>query len=261
MRKNKNVNKIKMSKWDLLDEEQKQIGKELEKLLKKKYDKVEMVYTNLGYETFKRGITVHIYQNDYDYKEINLKYPIDATNEEYFETVIYCMKNKKWNNEHIASPEEKYIIDILSELQGEELYIFDGYLYGNEYEISLNDVDYIANDKINNILEIYSDEEKFEINLLDGTIESEENDNAEPITVDFIEKVVEKFNKLNYWCKLFCDRDMIYIRDNGTNNIRELVAIDDIDYVSLKNKKLFVSHNEDEHGFDSFTINKYGIEM
>lgn len=244
---------------------QKESGIKIKEELSKKLDgiKVDVAYANSDYISGK-GFAFYIYhnKNNYDYKKINVNYVEEAKVIDYVLFILECLnKNDENVTEHIATAEEKYIIDILNKIQAEKLYIFDGCLYGNGYEIGLDDVDYIAHDKINNILEIYSDEEKFEIDLLDGTIESEEDDNGEPITVNFIEKVVEKFNELNYWCKLFCDRDMIYIRDKETNNIQELVAIDDMDYVSLKNRKLFVSHSEDEYGFDSFTINEDGIEM
>ncbi|WP_035290954.1 hypothetical protein [Clostridium sp. KNHs214] len=104
---------LRMTKWELLDKEQKELGMELKELLQKKYDRVEILQTNLGFETFSRGIGVNIYTNKYDYKEINLKYPCDATVKDYYKTVVYAIECEEWHREHNSSPEERFIIDLL----------------------------------------------------------------------------------------------------------------------------------------------------
>lgn len=165
---------LRMTKWEILDNEQKEIGMELKELLQKKYERVEILQANIGFETFSRGIGVNIYTNKYDYKEINLKYPTDATAQDYYETIVYAMECKKWNREHNSSPEERFIIDLLEKYECEDMTVVFDELR------SFNSEDTIAVGYINNI----------KVDFGSKTMEIEE-ENEGVFIVDFNEETIE----------------------------------------------------------------------
>ncbi|WP_102400482.1 hypothetical protein [Haloimpatiens massiliensis] len=166
---------LRMTKWEILDNEQKEIGMELKELLQKKYERVEILQANLGFETFSRGIGVNIYTNKYDYKEINLKYPCDdATAKDYYETVMYCLENKDWNREHNSSPEERFIIDLLEKYECEDMtVVFDELRsFNNEDTIAVDYISKISFDSETKQLEIEEENEGvFIVDFNEETIE------------------------------------------------------------------------------------------
>jgi len=171
---------LNITKWEVLDTKQKELGKQLKELLEKKYDKVEMVYSSLGCETDIRGLTVHMYSNEYDYKEISLKYPTEASVKEYYNAVVVCMDTKEWTREHNASPEEIYITELLKKHRCEDLYI-------RYNELSSNNVDSETTVYIDDICEL-------KYYASDGKLVVRESGEEDEVIVDLVNGII-KYNK------------------------------------------------------------------
>lgn len=245
------------------------LGEQLKKDLENYFNtKVEIAYVNEDYNSVSQGFMIYLYLDKYNYKKIGLNYLPCLDTNDYIGSVKYALENNRFDI-HIASIEEIYISQILKKNTIHDLYIFDGWLMGNGYEIDLNDVDYFSHDKMNSLLEIWSDEEKFEIDLLDETIEFIEPDckieKAEPIDNKFMNKLCDSWNRIkDTWCTLsYSNKDeCLKLKDIETGNITTLAALDDINYIKLdeREKKLIVEYDEDEYGFTGFTLSTVGIE-
>lgn len=112
-----------------LDKQQKEMGDAIEQLLKEDGYNVQIVYSNLNINTIERGITVWLYQNKYDYKEISLKYPLENTSaKEYVESVIYALETKQYHL-HKASFEEIFFIEMINRYEAKEMSVFMGELH------------------------------------------------------------------------------------------------------------------------------------
>jgi hypothetical protein len=255
---------------EIIEQLQLEMGKKIKEELSKEFKRVDVGYVNLDYSVTKGYVFyLYAYMDNYDYIKVNVNFVEDATVENYVHFILESVDKNENITEHFASAEERYIIDILNETNLDSIYVFDGCLYADEYEIGLNDIDYISYDKINSILEIYSDEEKFEINLKDETIEYIEDDikaeTTEIIDNSFMHKICNEWNQIEgiWGILLYNDEDeCLRIKDLETGNINELAGLDDINYIKLDKakKKIYVEYDEDECGFSSFELSLVGIE-
>lgn len=257
-----------------------EMGNKIKEELSRYFFKIDIGYVNLDYSVSK-GYVFYIYNyiNEYDYAIINTNFVVGATPEYYVDFIINCIEENKNLVEHFASPEEKFILDVLGKNKVKNLYVFEGELYSkNDYEgIDLSSVDYIAFDKINNILVIYSDEEQFEINLTDETInwltepdyedetaDYDREESGEIIDNDFLHTLCNKWNQLQgIWGILLYEDECLKIKDIKNENINELVALDDINFIKFnkEKKEIFVGYdNADDENFTSFKLTKDGIE-
>ncbi|MBC2580844.1 hypothetical protein [Clostridium sp. DJ247] len=236
------------------------LGRELENDLN---TRIEISYCNEDYEGDKEFI-VYIYSNKYDYKKVYLNYleGISSTNE-YFTAVKYALIQGEFYV-HTASAEEKYIQEVLESTGVTNLYISDGCLCSTKNEcddIGLDYIDSIKYNKAERMIEITVIEEKFKIDLVNETITYREENNVESIAMDSINRVVDIWNKLNYWCSLGLKDDSIVLLDNESNNSGKIVDISNIDILNLKDNVVNIQFlKADEHGFDCCSINQYGIE-
>lgn len=252
-----------------LDRGQLQLGNCIVNELLNQGKKVKISYTNLNYAKGK-GFTIRVYLNEYDYKEYNLKYLPDTKVEEYF-NCISCMDRDKSYRLHKSTADERYLIDILElqeinyHIDGDFLYIGDDF---NENAIDTTEIEELHyNKSYTFILISQEDGTEIKLDLANERIiyteneEDEELEKAEIITIDFIKRLVSEFNKLNYWCSLVFKDNSIYIVDKETNNLQELIDIDDIDIIKLKDNKLSIEFiDEDENGFNCCLIDKKGIQ-
>lgn len=230
--------------------------------------KVEVCYINLRYKK-DRGYTFYIYSNQYDYRKITVNYVPGVTIENYTNFIIGCLNNEdECVLNHVASSEEKYVVDIINRTNAENLYVIDGRLMGEGFEIGLDDnVEYLSYNKLSGTLEIQSAGEKFEIDLVKENIifVNEYEPEAKPINNNFMHKVCNSWNQIKgIWAiLLYSDEDeCLRIKDIETGNITDLVGLDNINYIRLneREKKICVEYVEDEHGFTGFELSLAGIE-
>lgn len=247
-----------------LDREQLMIGGNIEKALQLQDKKVHISYTNLNYAKGK-GYTIRIYENNYDFRQYNLNYISGSTVEEYINCINYMDKDKSYIL-HRSTADERYLIDIAEALEV-NYYIDSDFLYiGDDMENAIDVTEIKELHYIKGKLCVFitnEDEEKIKLDLAREEIIylEEEDDNTEPLTIDFIKNVVAEFNKLNYWCNLVFKDNGIYILHKESNNLQELIDIDNIDVISLKDNVLFIGFSdEDENGFTSCLIDKHGIQ-
>lgn len=256
MKKLKNVNQL-----------QKEIGELVKERLSENLNgmKVEVSFINADYKTGK-GYEFYVYHNNnnYDYKKVNVNYVENASVIDY---ALFVLESLTVNNnyiEHIASPEEKYISEILEATNVHKLFIIDGILYDSESDnsITLADIDEISYNIVDCKMVITDDDEIFTVDLVQEQITSNLYDEpvGETITADFIQKLVNEWNKLDMWCKLSNDRDVIYLKDKETGNVQELLGVDDIEMIKFSNNELFMEFDKEKNGFTSLVINKNGIE-
>jgi hypothetical protein len=263
-----NNNKKFKLKWrnyimEKINQQQKELGNEISsKLTEILGKKVEIGFV-LGED---KEFIFDIFDDKYDYKKIQLNYLNNITSDEYISHILYLLQQEKYEF-HESTPEERYIIDILEETEIENLYIIDGILcnIGSEYEIDLSCVDELSYNRIECKMHIISDDEEFDIDLINEEIkmlgEELSDDEVETITSEFLQKVTDEWNKLNYWCLLEFDNNFIYIIDKEHNKKTELLAIDDIELIKFKNNEIDIDFDMDENGFDCLSIDRYGVTM
>lgn len=185
---------LKIKQMDTL---QNKVGKELQKRLESYYNtKVEVSYVNLGYSTDRREFIVNIYMqnNKYDYKQFGMTFNVDATIEDYMIFIQFQLINNKFD-EHIATVEEKYIIDLLREYECKNIYMSDSILYceGEEYAC-MDCIDDLHYKKSDCILEIIEDsDEKFIVDFANDTITYVEEDD-EIIKIQGLQEELDKLN-------------------------------------------------------------------
>ncbi|WP_129598449.1 hypothetical protein [Anaerophilus nitritogenes] len=205
---------------ETMDRLQKKMGNWLQSELEEKFYKVEIAYLNLGYDT-KRGFTVYIYENDYDYKQIGLNFVKDVLDvTKYVETVLYVLENGEYHT-HEASVNEKFIIDLLKENKVKNMFVIDGEIYGLTWDIdpiSICTIEEITYNVDNSMLYITIDEGykyKYALDFInDGIIELETEEDEEKDIEHEIEKLPE-------WLEI-ADRDIELIYDTAISKIKEL---------------------------------------
>lgn len=246
-----------------INQQQKELGREISsKLTEILGEKVEVGFILSN----DKGFIFDIYDDKYDYKKIQLNYIKDITIDEYVSCILYSLKHEKFEC-HESTSEERYVIDILEETGIENLYIIDGILCDvkGEYEVDLSCVEQLTYDRVECNMYITSDEEQFYIDLVNEKIEmlgqETYEDEMETITPEFLQKVADEWNKLNYWCSLEFDNNFIYLYDKEYNKKTELLAIDDIELIKFKDNEIDIDFDEDENGFDCLTIDRYGVTM
>lgn len=246
-----------------INQQQKKLGNQISsKLTNMLGKKVEIGFV-LGQD---KGFIFDIFDDKYDYKKIQLNYLKDIESDLYISYILDALQQEKYEL-HESTPEERYIIDILEETGIENLYIIDGILCnaGNEYEIDLSCVEQLSYDRVECKMHIVSDEEEFDIDLINEEIKmlGEElyDDEIETITPEFLQKVTDEWNSLNYWCSLEFDNNFIYLYDKEHNKKTELLAIDDIELIKFKDCTIDIDFDEDENGFDCLSIDRYGVTM
>ncbi|AJA49549.1 hypothetical protein CPAST_c34880 [Clostridium pasteurianum DSM 525 = ATCC 6013] len=246
-----------------INQQQKELGNEISSKLTEILGKKVEVGFLLGKD---KGFIFDIFDDKYDYKKIQLNYLKDIESDLYISYILDALKQEKYEF-HESTPEERYVIDILEETKSENLYIIDGILcnIGNEYEIDLSCVDALSYNRPECNIYITSDEEQFYIDLVNEKIEmlGEESyeDEVETITPEFLQKVTDEWNSLNYWCSLEFDNNFIYLYDKEHNKKTELLAIDDIQLIRFKDNTIDIDFDEDENGFDCLSIDRYGVTM
>ncbi|SMC19403.1 hypothetical protein SAMN02745134_00820 [Clostridium acidisoli DSM 12555] len=246
-----------------INQKQKELGNEISsKLTEILGKKVEIGFV-LGED---KGFIFDIFDDKYDYKKIRLNYLKDIEINLYISYILDALKQEKYEI-HEPTAEERYVIDILEETGVENLYIIDGILcnVASEYEIDLSCVDALSYNRPECNIYITSDEEQFYVDLVNEKIEvlgeDISDDEVETITPEFLQKVSEAWNSLNYWCSLEFDDNFIYLYDKEHNKKTKLLAIDDIELIKFKNNEIDIDFDEDENGFDCLSINKYGVTM
>lgn len=136
-----------------LDRLQKETGDELFKLLEAEYKtRIVIGYMNLHIETIDRAFEVNIYNNDYDYKIISLKFDADISAAGYLNVIKHILFFKNYEV-HNATAEEIYLYNLIKEY-GLDFYIIDGTLMAEGEEIAdLNEVIAISKDENRIVIE------------------------------------------------------------------------------------------------------------
>lgn len=268
----KNLNIPKMT-IEEMDKVQKELVNNIESRFKEIGKTVNLSYTEYGYNT-ERDIIINIYSNKYDYKRVSYVFDPTLNAETYVLGALSAIKEEGKFKEHIASPEEIYIIELLEATKCKGLYVLDGQLHSDNSDstVDLSAIEEMHYNKVDSTITFIEDNgEKSSVNLATETIicvdinssglTQEEIANAEPITIEFINQVVKQWNGLNYWCFLELEDTTIYLLDKKTNSKTKLIDINNIESIIFKDKTLFVSFiKEDEHGFNCLELNESGID-
>lgn len=236
MKKNESFNKTSCGAdcFKKLDKQQKELGNELYKLLEEKYYKVEIAFVNINYETEDRGLVIYIYENDYDYRKISLKFIVDAEIRDYFYTVLNCVNKYKL---HTATAEEVYLHRLIKQYKLVDYYIIDGTLMNEGEEIA----------DLNTIISISKDEGKIVItddccrcviNLESGTYCCEE-----------LECCIAKINKQTNNTYYFIKNNILYECNLKEKIQLALCGLEDILNFKLLEDSLAINLKDDNTMF------------
>jgi hypothetical protein len=152
---------------------QKQIANILKAKLEKQmnFTKIDISCVNLDSEEDK-SYYIHLYSSDYNYKKVDLNYVEGFSSDKYITSIKNSLFDGRYEN-HIATPEEIYVGELLRKYKTKGLYIFEGMLFTNDgrYEVSLSDVKYMNYSKKDGTLEfIEVSDECMEIDFINSTI-------------------------------------------------------------------------------------------
>lgn len=252
---------------------QKEIGIKIKEELSKKFMRVDIGFVNLDYKDGK-GYVFYIYnfEDIYSYMKINVNFVQDAKVEDYVKFILDCIDKNKNLEIHEATPEERYIIQILEQTGVHDIYIFDGCLCNtkNDNEIDLSCVDELKYSRIESKIEIVVDDEEFLVDLAQEEIvwtnePDYDKESEEIIDNNFMYRLCNKWNQIKgIWCNLlYSDKDeCLMLKDLETGNINVLVGLDDINYIKFNKKenKIYVEYDKDNYGFTGFGLSTIGIE-
>jgi hypothetical protein len=152
---------------------QKQIANILKAKLEKQmsFTKVDISCVNLDLEEDK-SYYIYLYYSDYNYKKVDLNYVEGFSSDKYIRSIKNSLFDGRYEN-HIATPEEIYVGELLREYKTKGLYIIEGMLLTNDgtYEVSLRDVKHINYNKTDGILKVIEvSDECMEIDFINSTI-------------------------------------------------------------------------------------------
>lgn len=251
----KNLNKKTMT-IEEMDSIQKDLVDKIQSKFKELGYKVDMSYTGLGYNV-ERDIIIKVYVDKYNYKEVSYIFNPLLSAEVYVAGALDAIKEEGKFKEHTATPEEIYMVELLESLRCKDLYVYEGILNSINCcdTVDLSSVEEMHYNKVEATITFIEDSgQKIIVNLATETITGIDAN-------ELVEEEITKWNRLNLWCSLKVENNTLFLLDNETNNKNELIIIDDIESINLKDKALFVNFmEEDENGFNSFTINEVGIE-
>lgn len=232
-----------MNKFEMLDKKQREMGVAIKAMLEDRLKtRIDDSYINTNTKTEDRQLIFNIYLNDYDYKQIQLKFDESVSIDEYYNMTLYCSNNEKYYNLHKATVEEIYIHHLIKDKA--DLYIIDGEFMARNSEatVSFKYITKMEVDIENGIIRFYDEHEITTVDLNKETIEWEDIEESDDKTADeiFIEKLLQEYEVEQIWI----DNGIISCAKNDIQVDLEL--IDNMDYVKNGNCVVFTIYSDDK---------------